>query len=640
MRQHSNGDEKPQYDKEQVLQRLQIIYGKADKVKQRIDTALSSDDIHHRRRVMHPLGLPQRFPAPQSMKNYSTSTWIAWIREENNDLIAAIDEENARRRDPDDPFDGTAGGIFAPLEHQDEHEVHQPQNTSGFKRCDTGPQIDESENLNIQNEKSQDSRLEDVLNTNPQHQDVPEQMTIPKTIQGAASQPQRPSNKQQLDISTSQSVGDTQAKRGETDGSADQLQMNTTRDRRVEESHDQEAQNPLTQNRDEQAEERIEDPFRALRDFHERQCKEKQEEKRQRHSAPSQSTPGGAVGKAKQNYPTTQRANTKIREPNVVNTYQNQLPHQGWKEHEVSHPDSYLQGRHNTTSYMNLPNSIQNKTCGRCGLVGHIKKQCREEVYCKFCRTSSHSIRACRTYANFLRVDPVTSSRKNTPEKRMSEDIDREIAMRVQQEMKRILTDLETNRQVNQSSHRQIATRVGRVQNLIVDYQCPPEVLENVGNVQNRLNMRQQPQETYSILNQRWEDPPHMQAPMAPMNVNVENNEYQKMEPPYPIVNAPVNSMTVTNRQVEMNGPGVNPMQPNNTKNSHRSQISGILSTNMTSRGVEHSVLNGQTLENREQREDVNMNYRGNTYTDPVNHDSRQEKSLQDLRRSGKKSGN
>ena len=339
---------------------------------------------------------------------------------------------------------------------------------------------------------------------------------------------------------------------------------------------------------------------------------------------------GGAVGEAKQNYPMTQRANTKIREPNIVNTYQNQLPHQVWKEHEVSHPDSYLQGRHNTTTYMNLPNSIQNKMCGRCGLVGHIKKQCREEVYCKFCRNSSHSIRACRTYANFLRVDPVTSSHKNTPEKRTSEDIDREIAIRVQQEMKRILTDLETNRQVNQSSHRQILTRASRVQNLIGDYQRPPEVLENAGNIQNRVNMGQQPQETYSILNQRWEDPPHMQAPMAPMNA--ENNEYQKIEPTYPVVNVPVNSTTVTNRQVEINGPGVNPMQLNNMNNSHRSQISGILSTNMTSRGVEQSVLNGQTLENCEQRADVNIDYRGNTYTEPVNHDSMQDKSLQDLR--------
>ena len=77
----------------------------------------------------------------------------------------------------------------------------------------------------------------------------------------------------------------------------------------------------------------------------------------------------------------------------------------------------------------------------------------------------------------------MTSSRKNTPEKRTTEDIDREIAIRVQQEMKRILTDLETNRQVNQSSHQQISMRASRVQNLIGDYQCPPEVLANAGNV-------------------------------------------------------------------------------------------------------------------------------------------------------------
>ena len=38
----------PQYDEQQVRQRLQIIYGKADQVKQRIDIALNNDDIHRR----------------------------------------------------------------------------------------------------------------------------------------------------------------------------------------------------------------------------------------------------------------------------------------------------------------------------------------------------------------------------------------------------------------------------------------------------------------------------------------------------------------------------------------------------------------------------------------------------------------
>ena len=92
------------------------------------------------------------------------------------------------------------------------------------------------------------------MNTNPQHQNIPEQRTIPKIIQRAAPQPQRPSNKQQLAISTSRPVGDTQTKQGETDRNADQLSMNTMTDRQVKESRDQEAQNPPTQNRDEHAE--------------------------------------------------------------------------------------------------------------------------------------------------------------------------------------------------------------------------------------------------------------------------------------------------------------------------------------------------------------------------------------------------
>ena len=87
-------------------------------------------------------------------------------------------------------------------------------------------------------------------------------MTIPKIIQRAAPQPQRPSNEQQLDTLTSRPVGHTQTKRGETDGNPDQLSMNTTTDRRVEESHDQEAQNPPIQNRDEHAEQQTEDRFR------------------------------------------------------------------------------------------------------------------------------------------------------------------------------------------------------------------------------------------------------------------------------------------------------------------------------------------------------------------------------------------
>ena len=53
----------PQYDGQQVQQRLQIIYGKADQVKQKINAALNNDDIYRRRRTMRTLGLPKAVPS-------------------------------------------------------------------------------------------------------------------------------------------------------------------------------------------------------------------------------------------------------------------------------------------------------------------------------------------------------------------------------------------------------------------------------------------------------------------------------------------------------------------------------------------------------------------------------------------------
>ena len=102
------------YDKQLIQQRLQDIYGRVDRVKQQIDAALHNDDIHWRRRVMRMLEILTCFPIPQNMKNTPINTWITWIREESNDIIKAIDEEIAMREDPDDPFDRTASGIFAP----------------------------------------------------------------------------------------------------------------------------------------------------------------------------------------------------------------------------------------------------------------------------------------------------------------------------------------------------------------------------------------------------------------------------------------------------------------------------------------------------------------------------------------------
>ena len=252
-------------------------------------------------------------------------------------------------------------------------------------------------------------------------------MTTQRIEQRVTPQPQEPPRVQQPDTSTSRTVRGSQTEEGEKDTGAGHLPTNTSTYRRVEESCDQEAQNPGTQNGDKHAEPQTKDPFRSLRSFHEKQRMGRQGENPQQPSVSSHSTLEGAVGGDEPNYPKPQRTNKKTRQTNVGNPTQSQVPHQVWKEQEAPQQDSYFQGMHNTTMYMNLPNSIQNKTCGRCRLVGHIKKQCREDVYCKFCRNPSHSIKACRTYANFLRMDPMTLSRKNTPEKCTTEDIDCEI---------------------------------------------------------------------------------------------------------------------------------------------------------------------------------------------------------------------
>ena len=318
----------PQYDKQQVLQRLQIIYGKADKVKQRIDTALNNDDIHCRRRVMCPLGLPKRFPIPQNMKNCPSAIWITWIRDESNELIVAIDEENVRRRDPDDPFDGTASGIFAPLQH--EQEVHQQQNTSGIQRNENRAEVDESGNRNLQNGEIQEGRLVDIQTPNLQHEDIREQMTQ-RIKQRATPQPQEPPRVQQPDTSTSQTVGGSQTEQGEKDTGAGHLPTNTSTYRRVEESRDQEAQNSGTQNGDEHAEPQTEDPLRSLRSFHEKQHMERQGENPQHPSVSSHLTLEGAVGGDEPNYPKPQKTNKKTRQTNVGNPTQSQVPHQVWK---------------------------------------------------------------------------------------------------------------------------------------------------------------------------------------------------------------------------------------------------------------------------------------------------------------------
>ena len=401
----------PQYDQQQVRQRLQIVYGKANQVRERIDTALNSDDIHRRWRMMRTLGLQKRFPQPQNMKDSPVTTWITWIRDESNELITAIDEEVTKRQDPDDPFDGTASGIFLPLQQGNEAPPQQ--------QCIQ--QVDESKDRNPQKKESAEGRLAEIqsLGVQPNHH-----RTTERDEHGVAPQPETQQGIRETDVADSstnrQEVRPKQRKGELLNG---QLPTQKMTQRQIEQSHTSSIIR----------EQQVEDPFRTLRSFHEKQRGERQQNNT--HQITLHSTFEGAVGGVGADQPKPQR---------VTKRHQQQdQPQDRMQNQEINHSrqDNYMQGSQNTTTYMNLPNSMQNKICGRCGLIGHIKRMCKEEVYCRYCKAYTHAMTACRTY-------PVTSSRKNTPEKRTVEDIEREVSRRVQEEMRRILNDLSTSRRV------------------------------------------------------------------------------------------------------------------------------------------------------------------------------------------------
>ena len=85
-------------------------------MREHIDRALQQDDAHCRKRDMRFLILPIRFPRPESMSQGDIAVWMNWIHEETDELMKQLEEERDSRSDPDDPFNGTANGVFLPLQ--------------------------------------------------------------------------------------------------------------------------------------------------------------------------------------------------------------------------------------------------------------------------------------------------------------------------------------------------------------------------------------------------------------------------------------------------------------------------------------------------------------------------------------------
>ena len=72
------------------------------------------------------------------------AVWTNWIREETEEIMKQLEEERDSRSDPDDPFNGTASGVFLPLQdplslpppvqtpkrHEDNNENREPSQNS------------------------------------------------------------------------------------------------------------------------------------------------------------------------------------------------------------------------------------------------------------------------------------------------------------------------------------------------------------------------------------------------------------------------------------------------------------------------------------------------------------------------------
>ena len=104
------------YNNKELLVRLRAVFGLVDQVRHHIDIALQQDDTHCRKRNMRFLILPTRFPRLESMGQDDFAVWTNWIREETDEIMKQLEEERDSRSDPDDPFNGTANGVFLPLQ--------------------------------------------------------------------------------------------------------------------------------------------------------------------------------------------------------------------------------------------------------------------------------------------------------------------------------------------------------------------------------------------------------------------------------------------------------------------------------------------------------------------------------------------
>ena len=400
-----------------MLTRLRIIYGHVDAIRSRIDNALLTDDMFRRRRNMRDMPLPTRFPSPQMMGQASITAWTSWIRTETNQVMMTVKEEVQRAGDPDDPFDGTAGGIFAPP------PAHQTTVLRPVQQLMLPPPTHTPEQQK-----------------NKQPQKAQKTVGVTEGIEHSIQSPQ-PYPRDEGAATSREQAGLAQAPSNEGI------------------KHSIHSHNPND----------------TIKELHTQQRRQRQEYPTQQGTptsqenlitftpTPTRGNPGvgtptgtdvrpeteqGSVQQIPQQNPMPQRAPRQKEQNETINQVQpedSHIPHLeeeaqrevnqtiNQTQPEVSHishmeeevqrevrQDQGEQNRDQDTSYIQIPHTLEYtkgklRLCWRCGEAGHSKRACKNYVYCEICQNYSHATQACFRYENFVRNNPVASSRVTSP---------------------------------------------------------------------------------------------------------------------------------------------------------------------------------------------------------------------------------
>ena len=354
------------YNNDDLLVRLRAVFGRVDQVRHHIDVALQQDDAHRRKRNMRFLVLPTRFPRPENMAQGDISVWTNWIREKTDEIMKQLEEERHSRSNPNDPFSGTANGVFQPL--QDLLSLPPPVQTP--KR-----QGNNSKDL----EHSQNSRKNVRKNNTASREERRNEM-----VTSAQGEPHEFREHSRESLDPMESICNLHIQQRQNRGTTEELNQNTSAAPLTTRTQvNQEAANLIT--------------FSPVVE---------------------QQVPASQGATGVQVQPKRQRSPRK-KKGSEWTLNQRQFDHS--KTQEISHilPGERLNvfNGEDSESYLQLPVKKKqgNHFCTRCGKMGHGRRHCQVNTWCKFCITDTHATQACRKYEKFVQDNPIVSSRRNTP---------------------------------------------------------------------------------------------------------------------------------------------------------------------------------------------------------------------------------